>query len=170
MVSERTWLIKDKNYYKNRCEELQQENKKFEKQLEYIRSSEYYNQLRFERDMLQNIVDTGEVSKEDKEFIDCTHRNTELVEENQKYKEVIDKLKEKCKTKRGKYDFDVWVKLNENWKILDGFVKSIRYNLHPIITDAYCSDIKNSINELLKTTRYDVLLKEDILDILKEVE
>ena len=67
-----------------------EENQKLKKQLEYIRSGEYYNQLRFERDMLQDIVDNGEVSKEDKEFIDCTHRNTELLEEKQ---ELIDYLK-----------------------------------------------------------------------------
>ena len=67
------------------------ENQSLKKQLEYLRSGEYYNQLRFERDMLQNVVDNGEVPKEDKQFIDMTHRNTELLEENQKYKEVIDK-------------------------------------------------------------------------------
>lgn len=44
--------------------------------------------------MLQDIVDKMKVSKEDKEFIDMTHRNTELLEENHKYKEVIDKLYE----------------------------------------------------------------------------
>ena len=75
-------------------DELQLENEQLKKQLEYIRSGEYYNQLRFERDMLQNIVDNGEVPKEDKEFIDCTHRNTELLEEKQ---ELIDYLKEKIK-------------------------------------------------------------------------
>lgn len=75
-------------------------------QLNYLRSGEYINQLKFERDMLQYIVDNGEVQEEDKKFIDMTHRNTELLEENQelkklviameevanKYKEVIDKM------------------------------------------------------------------------------
>ena len=37
--------------------------------------------------MLQDLVDNGEVSKEDKEFIDMIHRNTELLEENQKLKD-----------------------------------------------------------------------------------
>lgn len=60
--------------------------KELKKQLEYLRSGEYYNQLRFERDMLQDVVNKGEVSKEDKDFIDCTHRNTELLEENQSLK------------------------------------------------------------------------------------
>lgn len=66
--------------------------RELERQLEYLRSGEYYNQLRFENKMLQDVVDNGEVSKEDKEFIDCTHRNTELLEENKKLKERIDYL------------------------------------------------------------------------------
>lgn len=70
-------------------ENWREEVKKLKKQLEYLRSGEYYNQLRFERDMLQNVVDNGKVSKEDKQFIDMTHRNTELLEENQKYKSII---------------------------------------------------------------------------------
>lgn len=61
-------------------------------QLNYLRSGEYINQLKFERDMLQYIVNNGEVQEEDKNFIDMTHRNTELLEEKQKYKKVIDKL------------------------------------------------------------------------------
>lgn len=86
----------------------------------------------------------------------------------QKYKKVIDKLKEKCKPKTS--DCEIWVKLSEDWKTLDDFNKKIRYNLHPIITDAYCCDIKNSINEIIEVTKNEVVLKEDILDILKEVE
>lgn len=67
------------------------ENQELKKQIVYLRSSEYLSQLKFERDMLQDVVDKMKVSKEDKEFIDMTHRNTELLEENKKYKEVIDK-------------------------------------------------------------------------------
>ena len=81
----------DKHYSK--VYQLQQENQKLKKQLEYIRSGEYLNQLKFERNMLEDVVSNGEVSKEDKEFIDMTHRNTELLEQNQKYKEVIFKIK-----------------------------------------------------------------------------
>ncbi len=69
------------------------------KQLDYLRSGEYLNQLRFERDMLQHVVDNGEVSKVDKEFIDMTHRNTELLEENQE-------LKKQLETVRKKYEFE----------------------------------------------------------------
>ena len=70
-----------------------EEIKGLKKQLEYLRSGEYYNQLRFERDMLQNVVDNGEVSKEDKKFIDMTHRNTELLKENQELKKQKEELR-----------------------------------------------------------------------------
>lgn len=73
---------------------LRQENQKLQSQLSYLRNGEYLNQLKFERDMLQDIVDKGEVSKEDKEFIDMTHRNTELLEENEQLKDTINKAKE----------------------------------------------------------------------------
>lgn len=66
------------------------EVKELKKQLEYLRSREYYNQLRFERDMLQYVVDNGKVSKEDKTFIDMTHRNTELLEVIEEVREYIE--------------------------------------------------------------------------------
>ena len=68
------------------------ENKLLTRQLSYIRSGEYLNQLKFERNMLEDVVSNGEVSEIDKAFIDMTHRNTELLEENQKLKERIDYL------------------------------------------------------------------------------
>ena len=71
---------------------LIKENKVLTRQLEYIRSGEYLNQLKFERNMLEDVVSKGEVSEIDKAFIDMTHRNTELLEENQKLKERIDYL------------------------------------------------------------------------------
>lgn len=76
---------------------LREENKELKQELKYLQSGEYYNQLRFERDMLQNIVDNCEVSKEDKEFIDMTHRNTELLEQLQERDNVIDKAIEYMK-------------------------------------------------------------------------
>lgn len=75
------------------AKQLLEENQELKKQLEYLHSGEYLNQLRFERNMLQDVVEKMEVSKEDKKFIDMTHRNTQLLEENRKYEEVIDKLK-----------------------------------------------------------------------------
>ena len=82
-------------HYKNDTEfiedfkKMKQENQSLKKQLEYLRSREYYNQLRFERDMLQYVADNGKVSKEDKEFIDMTHRNTELLEVIEEVKRVL---------------------------------------------------------------------------------
>ena len=70
--------------------DLLEENQELKKQLEYLRSREYYNQLRFERDMLQYVADNGKVSKEDKEFIDMTHRNTELLEVIEEVREYIE--------------------------------------------------------------------------------
>ena len=84
-------------HYKNDTEfiedfkKMKQENQSLKKQLEYLRSGEYYNQLRFERDMLQYVADNGKVSKEDKEFIDMTHRNTELLEVIEEVRELIPK-------------------------------------------------------------------------------
>lgn len=72
--------------------DLVKENKVLARQLEYIRSGEYLNQLKFERNMLEDVVSKGEVSEIDKAFIDMTHRNTELLEENKKLKERIDYL------------------------------------------------------------------------------
>ena len=59
--------------------EKERENQELKEQLDYLRSGEYLNQLRFERDMLQHVVNNSKVSKVDKEFIDMTHRNTELL-------------------------------------------------------------------------------------------
>lgn len=68
---------------------LDKENRELKKQLEYLRSGEYYNQLRFENEMLQQVVDTNGVPSEVYDYIDCTHRNTELLEENQELKKQL---------------------------------------------------------------------------------
>ena len=65
---------------------LIKEIKSLEKQLKYLRSGEYYNQLRFENEMLQQVVDTNGVPSEVYDYIDCTHRNTELLKENKSLK------------------------------------------------------------------------------------
>lgn len=72
---------------------LIEEIKSLEKQLEYLRSGEYYNQLRFENEMLQQVVDTNRVPSEVYDYIDCTHRNTELLEENQELKKQLEEYK-----------------------------------------------------------------------------
>jgi len=123
-------------------EELLTQNIKLKKQLEYLRNGEYYNQLRFERDMLENLVLYGEVSKEDKEFIDMTHRNTELLEENQKYKEVFDKI--------DKYIND--------YNVFEVFS-------FPLMKRWEEEQVKSCIDYEFKTS-----LIKDLKDILKEVE
>lgn len=70
---------------------LLKEIKELQSQLSYLRSGEYYNQLRFENEMLQNVVDTNGIPSEVYDYIECTHRNTELLKENQQLKEIHDK-------------------------------------------------------------------------------
>lgn len=96
---------------------LQEENKKLKEQLNYLRSGEYLNQLRFERNMLQDIVKNMEVSKEDKEFIDCTHRNTELLEQQQ---EFINFLENKYAESQ-----DIWfIKVLQKYKEIIGVINN----------------------------------------------
>lgn len=66
------------------------ENKTLKQQLDYLRSGEYYNQLRFENEMLQNVVDTNGIPSEVYDYIECTHRNTELLEENEQLKKELE--------------------------------------------------------------------------------
>ena len=96
--------LKDNPMYKNFCsildtknqvlERTAKKNQELKKQLGYLHSGEYLNQLRFERNMLQDVVDKMEVSKEDKMFIDMTRRNTELLEENRELNRELDATKE----------------------------------------------------------------------------
>lgn len=71
-------------------EMLEDEIENLSKQIDYLRSGEYLNQLKFERDMLQHVVDNSEVSKEDKNFIDMTHRNTELLAQQKEFIEWLE--------------------------------------------------------------------------------
>lgn len=70
---------------------LLKEIKELQSQLSYLRNGEYLNQLRFENEMLQNVVDTNGVPSEVYDYIECTHRNTELLWKKQ---QLIDYLKE----------------------------------------------------------------------------
>lgn len=97
--------LKDNPMYKNFCsildtksqvlERTAKENQELKKQLDYLRSEEYLNQLRFERDMLQHVVDNSKVSKVDKEFIDMTHRNTELLAQQKEFIEYLENEKDR---------------------------------------------------------------------------
>lgn len=79
-------------YTNEYIDKINKKNEDLKRQLEYLRSGEYYNQLRFVNKMLQDIVDNGEVSKEDREFIDCTHRNTELLEQQQVFIDYLEDM------------------------------------------------------------------------------
>ena len=69
-----------------------EEKENLQEQLDYLRGGEYLNQLRFERDMLQHVVDNSEVSKVDKEFIDMTHKNTELLAQQKEFIEWLEDM------------------------------------------------------------------------------
>ena len=87
---EEDFIFKESKYTLADLHKLQQENQELKKQLEYLRSGEYINQLKFERNMLEDLLNKGEVSKEDKEFIDMTHRNTELLEQQKEFIEWLE--------------------------------------------------------------------------------
>ena len=78
---------------KEQYNDLVEEKENLQEQLDYLRGGEYLNQLRFERDMLQHVVDTNGVPSEVYDYLDCTHRNTELLEESQELKEQISYLR-----------------------------------------------------------------------------
>lgn len=90
-----------------------------------------------------------------------------LLEEKQ---EIINYLNKKCKKEKGRTDFDIFMNLNEQLKTLEHFAEKIDYNLHPIITNAYKCEIRNCINDLCKTLRYEVVYKDDIKEILSKIE
>ena len=75
---------------KEQYNDLVEEKENLQEQLDYLRGGEYLNQLRFERDMLQHVVDTNGVPSEVYDYLDCTHRNTELLEENQELKKQLE--------------------------------------------------------------------------------
>ena len=127
---------------------LLKEIKELQSQLSYLRSGEYFNQLRFERDMLQHIVDYNEVSKEDKEFIDMTHRNTELLEENQKLKEEIYKSNATADT---------------NGELAESYYKE-NQQLKKQLQQK--EDIINKLKDLLDDDFLEVIDRNDLLKIL----
>ena len=85
---------------KEQYNDLVEEKENLQEQLDYLRGGEYLNQLRFERDMLQHVVDTNGVPSEVYDYLDCTHRNTELLEESQELKKQLeDHIKAEMKAK-----------------------------------------------------------------------
>lgn len=125
------------------------------KQLDYLRSGEYLNQLRFERDMLQHVVDNGEVSKVDKEFIDMTHRNTELLEENQELEKQLEEIKNEPLTNRiGRIDSIVANIYSRNRTQQKEFIEWLRNESKELIRDAgyhqrICLEILSKYKEII---------------------
>lgn len=72
-------------YFKKLSADLQVENEKLKKQLDYLRSGKYYNQLRFENEMLQQVVDTNGVPSEVYDYLESVHKNTEFLEQQQEF-------------------------------------------------------------------------------------
>lgn len=104
---------------KEQYNDLVEEKENLQEQLDYLRGGEYLNQLRFERDMLQHVVDTNGVPSEVYDYLDCTHRNTELLEENQELKK---QLSNSHQIKNQQKEFIEWLE-NELVSELDVFTE-----------------------------------------------
>lgn len=162
---------------RNNETKLIEEIKSLEKQLEYLRSGEYYNQLRFENEMLQQVVDTNGVPSEVYDYIDCTHRNTELLEENQELKKQLEEAQEKIillKASKPMLEYKKALEenqqkefmeyINEKIDICDGFIDTIRSDLENISYGGRIAGktyIANEImkNEVAKKTLEEILSK-----------
>lgn len=133
------------------CQDIKnilEENEKLKKQLEYLRSGEYLNQLKFERDILQDLVDNEKVSEEDKRFIDMTHRNTELLEENKKLKSNYERIyNENCKL-REKHNINDISLLDENESLKNQQKEFVKYLEDELIEIE--EEIGNSITQEYK--------------------
>lgn len=81
-----------KKYFKEN-ENLKKENEKLKEELNHFRSGGYINHLKFEIDILRDIVDHGEILGEDQQCIDMTHRITEVLEENEELKKKLNYLR-----------------------------------------------------------------------------
>lgn len=88
-------------------------------------------------------------------------------QENQQLKDIIEKVREKCKEPKKEMDYTIWLKLRHYTDVLEGFEKDIEHCLHPIITSAYKCSVKNAIKELCQIIKYKLVYKEDIKEILK---
>lgn len=142
---------------------------KSKKHLDYITSGEYYNQLRFERDMLQSVVDNSEVSKEDKEFIDMTHRNTELIEENQELKK---QLHEASLTIQEMTEQDIWCpsscdKFEKLITQQQEFIKYLEDEINKINPNKYDKEELYRVYDYETMFNYTILI--EILNKYKEI-
>lgn len=142
-------------------------------QLDYLRSGEYYNQLRFENELLQHVVDTMEISKEDREFIDMTHRNTELLEENQRLKQW-DKNKDTRNSRQRVANARL---LKENKKLKEELhncsIEIQRLNEMDLTCPTFCTKLKERdevIDEIKNTVKKYVTEKETKTNSIKQFE
>lgn len=86
---------------------LEKENKQLNKQLEYLRSGEYLNQLKFERNMLEDIIQDKELSDEVYSMKEMTKANTKLCEKLELSESVIKEIREYIqKNKLYTYKYD----------------------------------------------------------------
>lgn len=120
-------------------------------------------------ELLKRNVDLQEQIKdyeqERRNLFDAIEMLQEKLRQNQG---IINKINKKCSKENGRTDFDVFIQLNEQLKTIEEFARKIDYSLHPIITAAYKSDIRNSIEDLCRTLRYDVVYKDSIKEILNK--
>lgn len=79
-------------YTNEYVEKVKKENEDLKRQLEYLRNGEYYNQLRFENEMLQQIVDTNGVPSEVYDFLESVHKNTEFLEQQQEFIDYLEDM------------------------------------------------------------------------------
>lgn len=79
---------------------------------------------------------------------------------------LLDKIYEKCEINEGIHDYDVWVKLRYVWDELDNFVKDELGYFHPALTENYKARVKNAIRKIMDTTRDEMVMKQDILDMI----
>ena len=117
--------------------------------------------------MLEGIVQNMEVSKEDKEFIDMTHRNTELLEETQQLKQIEQEhQKLNGELREENKELKSQLELYENGIIYDSRVdklESVIDEIREIINKQLCSNTN--------LTRYtDEMCLKNLLQILDKAK
>lgn len=86
---------KQLDFYKELSEQLEKENQELKKQLDYLRSGEYINQLKWERDMLENLIDSEELSSKAYSIKKLMRANTTLAQCLEEKKKIINKTIDK---------------------------------------------------------------------------
>lgn len=161
------------DYLANYCVNLKDENIK---EIVNLKCKQFLNILKEKKELKEQVKYLRRsIERKEETIIDLRNDNTlcskEYVSKLEKEKqELVDYLNKKCKKEDGRTDFDIFIKLNEQLKTLEDFAKHIDYNLHPIITEAYKCDVRNSINEVCNVLRHEVVYKDNIKEILSKIE